>query len=49
MDYNFHRMTEFDLGSMYLIYNKALVARSSKQILFFKIEVDQYDETRRWI
>jgi hypothetical protein len=33
-----------DLGQMYLIYQQALVARSSSDILFFKIEVDEDTE-----
>ena len=46
--YTFDRMTEFDLGQMFLIYNTALVARSSSDILFFKIEVDEETEERKW-
>ena len=30
-----------DLGQMYLFENKVLVARSSSQILFFKLQVDE--------
>jgi hypothetical protein len=41
-------MTEMDLGQMYLVYNSALVARSSSDILFFKIEVDEDTEERVW-
>ena len=35
---------------MYLIYDSALVARSSSDILFFKIEKDEDEEggRRRW-
>ena len=36
--YSFNRMTEMDIGQMYLIYNEALVTRSSSDILFFKVE-----------
>ena len=32
-------MTEMDLGQMFLVYNKALVARSSSSIVFFKKEL----------
>ena len=46
--YSFDRMTEMDLGQMYLIYQQALVARSSSDILFFKIEVDEDTEERKW-
>ena len=41
-------MTEMDLGQMYLVYNSALIARSSSDILFFKIEVDEDTEERKW-
>lgn len=33
---------------MCLIYNSALVARSSSDILFFKIVVDEDTEQRKW-
>ena len=36
-------MTDQDLGQMYLINNKALIARSSSRILFFKIKHDEDD------
>jgi hypothetical protein len=41
-------MTQMDLGQMYLVYNSALIARSSSDILFFKIEVDKDTEERKW-
>ena len=47
-DYLYDRATEMDLGQMYLLYNTALVARSSSDILFFKIEVDEITERRVW-
>ena len=37
-------ITNSDLGSMYLIFDKALIARSSNSILFFKID----EETGLW-
>ena len=37
-----------DLGQMYLVYNSALIARSSSDILFFKIEIDEDTEERVW-
>jgi hypothetical protein len=40
------RMTDKDLGQMYLVYKKALVARSSGDILFFKQVIDDEGETR---
>ena len=41
-------MTEMDLGQMYLVYNSALVARSSSDILFFKIVKDEETGERKW-
>lgn len=41
-------MTDYDLGMMYLVYNNALVARSSSDILFFKIMTDEETGERGW-
>ena len=41
-------MTDMDLGDMYLIYNKALIARSSSDILFFKQVHDDTTDTLKW-
>ena len=38
------KITEADLGNMYLLFEKALVTRSSSSILFFKID----PETGLW-
>ena len=38
-EYRHDRMTELDLGQMFLVYNKALIARSSGDIVFFKREM----------
>jgi hypothetical protein len=46
--YVFDRMTDMDLGQMYLVYNQALIARSSSDILFFKLDYDENSETRKW-
>lgn len=46
--YQYERMTEMDLGQMYLINNKALIARSSSRILFFKIVKDPDSGDRKW-
>lgn len=46
-DYSFDKMTDMDMGQMYLIYDKALVARSSSDILFFKLVKDD-EGVRRW-
>jgi hypothetical protein len=42
-------MTEMDLGQMVLVYQKALVVRSSSDILFFKLVFDAETEKRKWI
>lgn len=41
-DYNLNKITDQDLGQMFLYKNSALIVRSSSKILFFKInrEVD---------
>ena len=38
-----------DLGEMYLVYNKALMARSSSDILCFKLETDEDTGERGWV
>jgi len=47
-DYFYERMTELDLGQMYLVYNKALITRSSSNIYFFKLEEDENTGDRKW-
>ena len=42
-DVKYEKMTDVDLGQMYLINNKALIARSSSKVLFFKIFEDEDD------
>jgi len=37
------RMTDMDVGQMFLVYNKALVARCSQDIVFFKQEWSEQD------
>ena len=47
--YKIEQMTDKDLGQMFLINNKALIARSSSTILFFKIMADEEDpEQKKW-
>lgn len=42
-------MTDKDLGQMYLFNNKALIARSSSTVLFFKIMADEDDpDDKKW-
>ena len=38
-----------DLGQMYLVYNTALMVRSSSDILMFKIVKDEKSGARNWI
>ena len=38
------KITDNDMGSMYLLFDQALVTRSSSSILFFKID----PETKLW-
>lgn len=47
-EYQFEKMTDMDLGQMYLVYNQALIARSSSDILFFKQVWDEISETYKW-
>ena len=44
MSSRFEQITDSDLGSMYLLFDKALVTRSSNSILLFKID----EETGLW-
>ena len=37
-----------DLGQMYLVYNSALMVKSSSDILMFKIEKDEETEEDHW-
>lgn len=48
-DYLFDRMTDMDLGQMYLIFNQCMAIRSSSQILFFKIEEEEFTLRRKWV
>jgi hypothetical protein len=47
--YQYEKMTDMDLGQMYLVYNQALVVRSSSNILFFKQVYDDLAEEFRWV
>ena len=42
-------MIEKDLGHMYLVNDKALVARSSSLILFFKLETPEGEDDKKWV
>lgn len=41
-------ITEYELGSMFLIYNTILMVRSQTSLNFYKIEVNQFTEVREW-
>jgi len=41
----YERISEADFGTMYLLFDKALITRSSGSILFFKID----EETDKWV
>lgn len=48
-NFKVEKMTDKDLGQMYLFNNKALIARSSSTVLFFKIMADEDDpEDKKW-
>jgi hypothetical protein len=49
MQVELEEMTGQDLGMMYLINSRALIASSSSKILFFKQIIDEDDENiKRW-
>jgi hypothetical protein len=37
-----------DLGQMVLVYNQALVARSSQDIIFFRYEWNEMEQKKMW-
>ena len=43
-DFRLEKITDNDLGTMYLLFDQALITRSSSSILFFKID----EETGLW-
>jgi hypothetical protein len=47
-DYLLDKMTDLDVGQMYLVYNQALVFRSSSEILFFKLLKNEINGQREW-
>ena len=46
--YKLEKITDRDLGQMYLIYNKALVVRTSDSIMFFKQIYDNEKRSYFW-
>jgi hypothetical protein len=47
-DYTFDCITDTNLGQMVLVYGEALIVSQSKDIVFYKIEVDEDTEERTW-
>ena len=47
-DFYFYQMVNRDLGNMYLIYNKSIMAKSSDQILFFHMKKEQHEKKYYW-
>ena len=46
--YIYEKIIDKVLGQMYLINNKALIARCSCQILFFKLQLDLFTKEMKW-
>ena len=46
--YYLQKIYEKDLGAMFLIYEEALVVRSSSQVLFFKVIYDPLLDEKKW-
>ena len=47
--YIYEKIIDKVLGQMYLINNKALIARCSCQIMFFKLQIDLFTKEERWM
>lgn len=47
--YYYQKIFDKDLGQMFLINETALVARSSAQILFFRLYLDEFTGQKNWI
>lgn len=45
--YTVQKMTDLDLGSMFLFKNRALIARASSEVCFFKIKITEEGE-KKW-
>ena len=44
----YEKIYDKDLGQMFLVNETALIARSSSQILFFKLELDEFTKEKYW-
>ena len=47
-DFIYEKIHDKDLGQMFLINGVALIARCSSQILFFKLQVDEFTKHQHW-
>jgi hypothetical protein len=47
--YYAQKIHDKDLGAMFLVYEEALVVRCSSQILFFKLELDEFTGNCEWV
>ena len=45
----YQKIFDKDLGQMFLINETALVARSSSQILFFRLILDEFTGLKSWV
>ena len=48
-EYTLSKMTDLDVGQMYLVYNQALVFRSSSDILFYRLKKNEITGLREWV
>ena len=48
MHYKFEKITHRELGQMYLVYDKALVVRTSDSIMFFRQIFDNEKRSYFW-
>lgn len=47
-EYKFQKVIDRDLGQMELLFDQALVIRSSSKVLFFKQEYNELTEQTEW-
>jgi len=47
-DYLIDIITEYELGTMYFVYNRLIMVRSEQSLNFYKIEPDPITEVRQW-
>ena len=47
-EFAYEKIYDKDLGQMFLVNETALIARSSSQILFFKLDLDEFTKEKYW-